>query len=176
MDQLASLRQHLEQKESTLKRAKPFELSRDEVLRLLNHVVMPALNKVAHELKPYFQIVKTRGFVNKARLLIQERRTSFVFQVDINNSYEIEIIAHTYFGTFPKDSYCRIFKESIRVEDFKLLTEEKIIESFTSVFPNRDEITEKVVREQEEFDEKYPPGYFEQMVTKEWDELHRQSE
>jgi hypothetical protein len=150
MDKLAFLRQYLEQSERTLKRAKRFELNKADISRLLNEVTMPAFNKIAKELKPYFQIVKTRGFVNRGRILIQERSTSFLFHIYIDGTYCIYIEATTVFGTFPKGTNCRIFKESIRVEDYKLLTEEKIIELFSSVFAKRYEITERVVRAQEE--------------------------
>ncbi|HEV7642796.1 MAG TPA: hypothetical protein VGO50_02535 [Pyrinomonadaceae bacterium] len=153
MDQLASLRQHLEQNERTRKRAKRFELSKDDISRLLNQGTMPALNKITAELKPYFQIVKTRGFVSRGRILIQEQNTSFLFQIHLDSTYSIDIVATTVFGTFPTCTNCRIFNESIRIEDYELLTEEKIIGLFSNVFTNRHEITERIVREEKELEE-----------------------
>lgn len=148
MYQIASLRKYLEQNERTLKREKRFELSKQEVSRLLNEVTMPALHKIAEELKPYFSIVKARGFVNMGRILIQERRTSFLFQVRIDSTYYMSIEATTVFGTFPKGRNYQLFQERIEVENSELLTEEKIIETFNNIFINRHEITESKLREE----------------------------
>ncbi len=130
-------------------------MSKEQASLFFDRTVVPAFLKIANELKE----LPVRTFAHKyfysTALLINDKESSFNFRIEIDNksgtietsfNYRDDIITNRYRcdnNCYDNGITCRW--ETINLNEYETLTEERIIEAFTDCYPARREIAEKMV-------------------------------
>lgn len=158
MNALEILREKLQQENPKVVPAtETFSLSKEQASLFFDRTVIPAFLKIANELKELPVRTFTHKYSYSTGLLINDKESSFNFRIEIDNksgtietsfNYQDDIITNRYrWNKICRGDGITHRCETINLNEYETLTEERIIEAFTDCYPARREIAERIVTE-----------------------------
>lgn len=160
MNALEALRQKLKKGNlSVIPATQKLILSKERTSLFFDRTVLPAFVKIADELKGFPVRTFTRKYAFIARILGNDKDSSFNFRIEIDNksstleisfNYRDDIITNYYRAAEPDyhiDGAVTYRCETITLNEYETVTEDRIIEAFTKFYLTRKEIAVKINEE-----------------------------